>query len=83
MDELLPFLRGKLSKNLEHELVSKAIALDGMAKSIQAKMNLLNTIDETISSEVVKPDYDEYLLKRLMMIKSDIQFQIKNLEKED
>jgi len=44
---------------------------------------LLNTIDETISSEVVKPDYDEYLLKRLMMIKSDIQFQIKNLEKED
>ncbi|MFQ2201039.1 hypothetical protein ACK325_02595 [Aeromonas hydrophila] len=83
MDELLPFLKGELSKELEHELVNKAFMLFGNTRTIRAKQHLIDTIDETIVEEYGKEDRDDYLISRLFMVKAKVNEAILSQKREE
>ncbi|WP_270830830.1 hypothetical protein [Aeromonas sp. QDB03] len=83
MDELLPFLKGELSKELEHELVNKAFMLFGNTRTIRAKQHLIDTIDETIVEEYGKEDRDDYLIRRLFMVKAKVNEAILSQKREE
>lgn len=83
MDELLPFLKGELSRELEHELVNKAFMLFGNTRTVKAKEHLIKTIDETIAEEYGKEDRDDYLISRLFMVKARVNDAILSQKRED
>ncbi|MBL0525214.1 hypothetical protein JD490_09860 [Aeromonas dhakensis] len=83
MDELLPFLKGELSKELEHELVNKAFMLFGNTRTVGAKQHLIDTIDETIVEEYGKEDRDDYLISRLFMVKAKVNEAILSQKREE
>lgn len=83
MDELLPFLKGELSKELEHELVNKAFMLFGNTRTVRAKQHLIDAIDETIVEEYGKEDRDDYLIRRLFMVKAKVNEAILSQKREE
>ncbi|WP_330544497.1 hypothetical protein V0242_11800 [Aeromonas hydrophila] len=83
MDELLPFLKGELKKELEHELVNKAFMLFGNTRTVKAKEHLIKTIDETIVEEYGKEDRDDYLISRLYMVKARVSDAILSQKREE